>query len=403
MNIGIIRETKTPQDNRVPFSPKQCVQLLEKYPSIKIFVQPSPIRCFTDEEYKSQGITLQEDLSNCAILFGVKEVNIDSLIPEKTYCFFSHTKKKQAYNKPLMQALIAKKIRLIDYESLTHDDGQRVVGFGFFAGIVGAHNGVMTYGKKWKNFEMKPVTSFKNYEALVHSYFGLKLPPVKIAVTGSGRVTSGLLEIMNLLDIKLVTPHEYLTKTFTYPVYVHLHSNSLYSRIKGDEYHRDEFHAQPHLYKCLFEKYFSTTDILFNGIYWDKSIARLFELEDIKKSDFKISVIADVTCDVNGSVPCNVEASTIENPTYGFDKATLKQCEPFRNNNTSIDIMAVDNLPNELPRDASKFFGEFLEKYIMQDLIAEDHTNLMLQRATVCNDGHLGRHFEYLHDYAFGK
>jgi saccharopine dehydrogenase (NAD+, L-lysine forming) len=177
----------------------------------------------------------------------------------------------------------------------------------------------------------------------------------------------------------------------------------LYQRIKGDEYHRDEFHAQPHLYKCLFNNYAHCTDVLLNGIYWDKSIARLFELADIQKPEFKVSVIADVTCDVDGSVPCNVEASTIADPTYGFDRKTLQKTTPFINNNSTIDIMAVDNLPNELPRDASKFFGEFLEKYIFADLIAEDHTNAMLQRATVCNDGYLGRYFEYLHDYAFGQ
>jgi saccharopine dehydrogenase (NAD+, L-lysine forming) len=400
-HIGILREEKIPQDNRVAFSPKQCKALLEKYPHLTITVQPSPHRCFTDEEYTLQGIPLNEDLTSCDILFGVKEVKISSLIPEKTYCIFSHTKKKQSYNQPLMQALIKHKIRLIDYECLTHDDGQRVVGFGFFAGVVGAHNGLMTFGKKWDKFKMEPVHTMKNYEALVHSYFGLKLPPIKIVVTGSGRVTSGLLEVMNLMDIKSVSPKDYLTKQYTYPVYTQLKGGDLYEHITDKHYDRDEFHAQPHTYTCKYLPYVKKTDILLNGIYWDNTIPKLFELADIQDASFKTSVIADVTCDVNGSVPCNVEVTTIADPVYGFDRKNLQKVEAYLPSNNSIDIMAVDNLPNELPRDASKFFGEFLEKYIMEDLIAEDHSSLMLQRATICSHGKLGRHFEYLNDYAY--
>jgi saccharopine dehydrogenase (NAD+, L-lysine forming) len=402
MKIGIIRETKVPQDNRVPFSPHQCKHLLQAYSTLHIAVQPSAHRCFSDSEYEAQGVTLQEDLSDCDILFGVKEVKIDSLIPGKTYCFFSHTKKKQAYNKPLMQALIAKKIRLIDYECLTHDDGQRVVGFGYFAGVVGAHNGLLTYGKKWNLFDLKPVHSFKSYDELVKSYYSIKLPAIKIAVTGTGRVAKGLLEIMNVLDVKQVSVEDYLLKDYQYPVYVHLTGKEMYERISDGMYYRDEFHAQPHLYKCKFDKFWSHTDLLMNGIYWDASIDRLFEKEDTKLADFKITVVSDVTCDEDGSVPINLGASTIADPVYGYNKTTGEKAAAFLADKNIIDVMAVDNLPNELPRDASEYFGEFLEKHIIADLIAEDHTNAMLQRATVCNAGHLGRYFEYLHDYAFG-
>ncbi|MFM2388285.1 MAG: hypothetical protein RL660_3042 [Bacteroidota bacterium] len=402
MKIGIIRETKTPQDNRVPFSPHQCADMLAKYSNLQIAVQPSPHRSFTDNEYSAAGITLQEDLSDCDVLFGVKEVKIDSLIPNKTYCFFSHTKKKQAYNKPLMQALIKKNIRLIDYECLTHDDGQRVVGFGYFAGVVGAHNGLLTYGKKWNLFNLQAVHSYKSYDELVKSYYSLRIPPVKIAVTGTGRVASGLLEIMNVLDIKQVSTEDYRAKNYAYPVYVHLTGKDLYQRKLDKQYHRDEFHAQPHLYECIYNKQFSQyTDILMNGIYWDASIARLFELDDVKDVNFRTTVVSDVTCDENGSVPINLGASTIADPVYGYDRSTGTKAAPYQASRNIIDVMAVDNLPNELPRDASEYFGEFLEKYIMDDLVAEDHTNAMLQRATICNAGRLGRHFEYLADYAY--
>jgi saccharopine dehydrogenase (NAD+, L-lysine forming) len=401
--IGIVRETKVPQDNRVPFSPKQCKALLAKYTDLQIVVQPSAHRCFTDTEYTEQGITLQEDLTDCDILFGVKEQDAEDLIPNKTYLFFSHTKKKQAYNQALMQTIIQKNIRLIDYECMTHEDGQRVVGFGFFAGVVGAHNGIMTYGKKFDLFDLPAVHSMKNFDAMLHSYFELKLPAIKIAVTGNGRVTSGLLEVMNAMDIKNVSIKDYQTKTFNYPVYVHLKGEDLYQNKIHGGYDRDEFHSQPHAYKCIFEQYLATTDILLNGIYWDKSIDRLFEVGDTSKTNFNISVIADVTCDIDGSVPITLYATTITDPVYGYDKITQQEVAAFQPNKHIVDMMTVDNLPNELPRDASKFFGEYLEKYIFADLIANDHTSGILQRATICSAGKLTRHFEYLSDYAYAK
>jgi saccharopine dehydrogenase (NAD+, L-lysine forming) len=399
--IGIIRETKVPQDNRVPFSPEQCKKIMETNNNVQIVVQPSAHRCFKDAEYEANGISLQENLSDCDILFGIKEPKIEDLIANKTYLVFSHTKKKQSYNQKLMQAFIEKNIRLIDYECLVHEDGQRIVGFGYFAGVVGAHNGMLAYGKKWNLYDMCKVHECENYEQLVHSYFSLKIPPIKIAVTGGGRVTSGLIEVMNLLDIKAVTPKEYLTRSFSYPVYVLLKSGDLYAHKTHGRYDRDEFHAQPHNYVCTFWPYIHKTDILLNGIYWDKNIAPLFTLEQTKKEDFKISVIADVTCDINGSVPSNIEVTTIQEPVYGFHKKTHTKEAAFLPDANIMDMMTVDNLPNELPRDASVFFGEYLEKYIFADLVADDHTSGVLQRATICSDGKLSRQFEYLSDYAY--
>ncbi len=400
--IGILKENKIPQDNRVPFTPKQCAAL-EKSNNVKFIVQPSPHRCFTDAQYAEAGITIQDDLSNCDILFGVKEQKIEGLLENKTYLFFSHTKKKQAYNQPLMHALIEKNIRLIDYECLTHDDGQRVVGFGFFAGVVGAHNGIKTYGKKWDLFDLPAIHTLQDFEEVVTHYYGLKLPNFKVAITGSGRVASGLLEVMNRMDIKLVDKKEYLSKSFTYPVYVHLVGEDLYGHIKDEHYDREEFHSQPHLYKCKFLKYASHTDILLNGIYWDKNIDRLFTLEDVDNATFKINTVADVTCDLDGSIPTNVAITTIDNPVYGYHRLQHQVVKPYQPNKDIIDMMTIDNLPNELPRDASQYFGDYLIKYIFTDLIADDHTSAMLQRATICSHGKLTRCFEYLSDYAYKK
>lgn len=400
IRIGIVREGKTPQDNRVPFSPKQCREIIDQNPGVEIFVQPSSIRCFADSEYQMQNIPLQEDLSNCDILFGVKEALVETLIPYKTYLFFSHTKKAQPYNKNLMQALIAKKIHMIDYECLTHDDGHRIVGFGFWAGVVGAHNGLLAYGKKTNLFNLEPVYSFKNFLELKESYESFFVPNIKIVLTGSGRVATGVLDVLNYFDIAEVSPDDFLTKTFTYPVFTHLKGKDLYARKDDSSYNRDDFHANPTNYTCLFKPYTEVADILMNGIYWDKNIPRLFELEDIQNEKFKMPVISDITCDENGSVPCNVGASTIADPTYGIDIATLQKTTPFQSLGKTIDVMAVDNLPNELPRDASKYFGGYLQTYVLPDLIKGLESGV-IERATICKEGKLGKHYQYLHDYAF--
>lgn len=401
LRIGIVREGKTPRDNRVPFSPKQCRELLNLYPDLDIQVQPSPIRCFTDEEYALQGIPLNEDLSSCDILFGVKEALIDSLLPNKTYFFFSHTKKAQPYNQKLMKALIDKRIRMVDYECLTHDDGHRIVGFGFWAGVVGAHNGLLTWSRKYGGFKLEPVHTFKNFEALKESYEGLVLPNIKIAVTGSGRVASGILDVVQYLDIAEVNHHDFLEKEFSYPVYVHLTGEELYRRKDGEPYSREHFHLHAEAYESLFLPFTKKADLLMNGIYWDKKIPRLFELDDLNDPDFRMNVIADITCDEDGSVPCNVGASTIADPVYGYNKKTKSKDLPYQNNHDIVDVMAVDNLPNELPRDASKYFGGYLMNYVIPGLLAGG-ANSIIDRATICVDGALGSNFSYLHDYAFG-
>jgi saccharopine dehydrogenase (NAD+, L-lysine-forming) len=399
MLIGLIRERKSPPDERVPFTPKQCALLQAKYPGIKILVEPSPTRCYTDDEYKTEGIALSEDLTQCDVLLGVKEVKTDYLIPGKTYFFFSHTKKKQAYNQPLMHALIEKRIRMIDYECLTHADEQRILGFGLYAGLVGAHNGLLTYGKKFGLYELPAANKLRSFHDLLQAYEKIKLPPIKIAVTGSGKVAAGIIEIMTHLDIEPVEPEDFFKNEFDYPVYAHFKGRSLYVRKDDGSFHRDDFHAHPQQYMCLLPQYLSKADILMNGIYWDRNIPRLFEKSDVQRSDFRTSVIADITCDIDGSVPINIGSSTIADPVYGIDRSTLERAAPYQNTRDIIDVMAVDNLPNELPRDASQYFGVHFEKYILGELLNEQSD--ILDRATICKNGKLTKYYEYLADYAY--
>lgn len=398
LKIGLIREGKTPSDNRVALTPAQCRWLMKACSNLKIFAQPSPSRCFPDNEYELAGVVLQEDLSACDYLFGIKEVPVDMLIPEKTYLFFSHTRKMQPSNQQMLQEIMRRKITLVDYECLEHKDGGRIIGFGYFAGIVGAHNGMRAYGNRTRTFLLEKVNSSKNLRYLFRSYFGLSIPNIKIAITGGGRVAKGLLEIMNRMGIHQVEPQDYLTKTFSYPVYVRLTGGDLYEDENG-KYVREDFHKNPERYRCKFTDYLPHTDILMNGIYWDVNIPRLFSMEDMRRPDFRIRTIADVTDDLQGSVPCNLGDSTIEDPVYGVDRFTGERTEPYLEN--SVDIMAVGNLPNELPRDASRYFGEQLIKYVLQELFSG--TSEMIDRATIVRKGKLNEPFEYLRDYAEGK
>ncbi len=395
LKIGLIKEGKVPADNRVALTPAQCKWIKENL-NISIVVQHSETRCYKDKEYNDAGIEVKEDVSDCDVLLGIKEVPVTMLIPEKTYFFFSHTKKMQAYNQPLLQSIIRQKITLIDYECLEHEDGTRIIGFGFFAGVVGAHNGIMAYGKRTGNFSLSRVYKQKNFQRLIHTYFGLKLPIVKVAVTGSGRVAHGILEIMNLMEIHEVEPDEYLNEKFSYPVYVHLKGADLYKHTLTGKYTRSEFHEHPENYDCLFNNYIGETDILMNGVYWEEKIPRLFEMEDMQRQAFSINTIADISDDHNGSVPCNIGDATFENPVYGVNKLTGLITEPYIEG--SVDVMAVGNLPNELPRDASRYFGEQLIKYILEDLINGESN--VLPRATIVKNGMLTHGYEYMKEYA---
>ncbi|HVE61613.1 MAG TPA: NAD(P)-dependent oxidoreductase [Chitinophagaceae bacterium] len=352
VKIALIKEGKIPADKRVALTPLQCKWIHAQFPQIKIVAQSSSNRCFSDYEYRRAGIETVGEITDCDILIGIKEVPTENLIARKTYLFFSHTKKKQPHNQKLLQAIIQKKITLIDFECLEHSDGQRIIGFGFFAGIVGAHNGMWIYGKRSGEFNLGRVSEHQTFRKLIHTYFGLRLPKIKIAVTGSGRVSQGILEIMNLMQIKSVENEEYLEREFEYPVYVHLKGSDLYEHKKDGSYNRTRFHEYPEEYNSKFLNYAFNSDILMNGVYWDKNIPRLFEKSDISHPSFRLQVIADVTDDVNGSVPINLGDQSIDDLVYGVDKKTGKKTAPFLN--TSVDVMAVGNLPNELPRDASR-------------------------------------------------
>ena len=401
MKIGIIKEGKVPQDKRVPLTPLECKELLEKFPQVELFVQPSDIRTFKDAEYSDLGIELREDLSDCEVLIGVKEVPYAMLIPNKTYFFFSHTTKEQPYNQKLLQTILEKKIRLVDWENLTNEKGTRVIAFGRYAGIVGAYNGILTYGKKFNLFNLKPANLCFDMEEMQGEYTKVKLPNIKIALTGNGRVSHGAMEVLDGMRIKKVEVDAFLNTKFDEAVYCQLNTDDY--NIKPDgTFDKKEFYANPENYVSNFSRFASVSDMLIAGAFWDPDAPVLFTREDTKNTNFKLKVIADITMDIDGSVPTTLRPATIEDPCYDFNPQTGKLEEPFSNLN-NITEMAVDNLPCELPRDASRDFGrEFIDN-VLPNLLAGSPNRMIDDAAITTLEGKLTEKFSYLENYAWGK
>jgi saccharopine dehydrogenase (NAD+, L-lysine-forming) len=396
--IGILREGKIPTDARAPLTPRQCVEVQQRFP-VEIVIQPSPLRSYHDTEYIAQGIHRQEDLSDCDILLGVKEVPVDHLIPGKTYMFFSHTIKKQPHNRRLLQAVLENGIRLIDYEVLTDERGDRLVAFGFYAGIVGAHNGIWTYGQRTGSFDLPRMHECHDYNEVKAHYRDTIFPPMRIVLTGNGRVASGVIRNLHDLDIHQVAPLDFLKKDFDKPVFTQLYAQDYVQHRSGPRiFNKEHFYAHGEEYVSVFAPYARRADILMNAIYYDKKAPMFFTAEEMTAHGFSIQVIADISCDLvpDASVPCTIRASTIPDPVYGFDPHSGHECPPFLDH--AVDVMAIDNLPSELPRDAGEYFGRQLIDNILPELLHQNDS-AVIRRATIAQDGRLCERYHYLQDY----
>lgn len=399
--IGIIKEGKIPIDRRVPFTPYQTREIMDKFEGVTVVSQESDIRCFTDDEYRQNNVEVVDDVSDCDVLMGVKEVPIEKLIANKTYFFFSHTIKEQAYNRKLLQAILEKKIRLIDYETLTNSQGQRIVAFGRYAGIVGAYNGILTYGKRYNLFNLRPAHTCFDLEDLKTEFGLVKLPAIKIAITGGGRVAKGAMEVLNGMGIRKVSPAEYVNERFNEPVYTQLNSRDYNKQKEGNPFSRNEFYQSPENYESDFLKYAYHTDLLIACAYWDPRAPVLFRKEEILDPAFKIRVIADITCDIEGSIPSTKKPSTIDDPIYDYDPTEDEIVAPFMDEG-NITVMAVDNLPCELPRNASEDFGRDLIDNVLPHLLGDDKEEV-IKRATIADKGKLTEKYSYLQNYVDGK
>ena len=397
--LGIVREGKTPPDRRVPLTPTHCAALKSRYENLEIIVQPSDIRGFTDAEYTSAGITVQEDLSTCDIIMGVKEVPADDLLEGKKYFFFSHTIKEQAYNRALLQAVLKKNIQLIDYECLTYKNGLRIIGFGRYAGIVGAYNALIGFGKRKGLFDLKRANDCKDRAELNAQLNVLNLPPIKIVLTGEGRVGGGAKETLNALGIEEVGTEEFLNVAYDHPVYVQLGVLDYNKRINGPEKDEEHFFKNGGEYETAFIPYANVSDIFISCHFWDPVAPRLFTPEDILSPFFKIEVIADISCDIGGSVPTTLDASSIADPFLGYNKASGEKGDAFSEEN--ITIMSIDNLPCELPRDSSEGFADDLANDVLPYVLGQD-LDKRIERASITKDGKLTKAYQYLAEYASG-
>lgn len=396
MTFGIIKERKNPPDRRVVFTPEELVRLQQQFPEAKIKVESSDIRVFPDADYSNLGIEVTQDMTTCDILIGVKEVPIDSLIPNKKYFFFSHTIKKQAHNRKLLQAILEKNIELYDHETIVDTQNRRLIGFGRYAGIVGAYNAFRGFGIKFELFNLPKAESLKGKEELISKLKRQVLPPIKIVLTGKGKVGMGAKEILDGMKVKEVSVENFLTKKYSEPVYVQIDVLDYNKRKDGKVIDNQDFYANPKEYISDFERFTKVSDVFITGHFYGNDAPFILTQEMLKAKDCKIKVVADISCDVDGPVACTIKASTIAEPFFGY--LPYEHKEVSYNHPGSIMVMSVDNLPCELPKDASEGFGEMFMKHVIPAFFNNDKDGI-LQRAKITENGKLTPRFSYLQDY----
>jgi alanine dehydrogenase len=399
VKIALIKEGKTPPDFRVALTPSQCQEILEKFPQISLVVESSPIRRFTDEEYSAAGIVVSQDISDADIMIGVKEVPDHSLIPNKTYLFFSHTFKKQPYNAHLLKAILDKNIRLIDYEVLKDATGKRVIGFGRYAGIVGVFEGFRALGLKKNWYELpSPMSCHDRKEMESFGATAKFKSPIKAVVTGWGRVGNGAEEMIQFFGLKRISPEEFLTYSGNENVYVHLDTADYYKRSSDGGFDKTEFYQHPEKYTSVLNKYVCECDIYLACHLWKSSNPILLSKSDLQQPNHRCQVIADISCDIDGPIAATIRATTIAEPFYGYDRHAGQEVD--WKHSDAIMMMTIDNLPCELPRDASEDFGQELINSVIPALLRDNDP--MIEGATETKNGQLTPTFQYLEEYAKG-
>lgn len=400
MKFGILKERKNPPDRRVVFSPNELVKLKQQYQDVSVSVESSNIRVFTDAEYKNMGIDVVDDISDCDVFFGVKEVPVESLIPNKSYFFFSHTIKKQFYNRGLLQALLEKNIDFYDHETIVDANNYRLIGFGRYAGIVGAYNSIRAFGVKFELFKLPKVETLNGKEDLIRYLKRLVLPPIKIVVTGTGKVGNGVAEILDAIKIKEVTVDNFLSKNYSQAVYTQIDVLDYNKRKDSQVLGINDFFENPQEYESDFERFTKVSDIVITGHFHANEAPNILTREMLQSKDCKIKVVGDVSCDINGPIVSTLRSSTIEEPFYGYLPSEHKEVDIYHP--AAVMVMAVDNLPCELPKDASEGFGQMFMEHVIPAFFNGDKDGI-LQRAKITEKGKLTPRFSYLQDYVDGK
>ena len=401
MKFAIIKERKNPPDRRVVFSPEKLQEFKQQFPQAEIVVESSDIRIFSDDDYQKAGFEVVTDVSDCDVLLGVKEVPVENLIPNKKYFYFSHTIKKQPYNRKLLTAMLERNIEMFDHETIVEENGARLIGFGRYAGLVGAYNGFRAIGLKEEIFNLPKVETLADLDAVKAELDKIKLPNLKILLTGTGKVAFGAKEILDHLGIKQVSDALYLTSTFTEPVYCMADVMEYAKRKDGKVGDKQSFYKDPSGYESNFMPYAKQTDYFIAGHFYGDGAPYLFTREDAKLPEFSIKYVADISCDIDGPVACTVQPSTIADPVYGYNPQTETAVD-FKESN-SITVMAVDNLPCELPKDASEGFGDMFLKHVIPAFFNNDKNGVLARAQMTTDNGRLTERYSYLQDYVDGK
>ncbi|WP_300439366.1 NAD(P)-dependent oxidoreductase [Christiangramia sp.] len=396
IKFALIKERKTPPDRRVVFSPQMLKEVVSQFPEASFKVESSDIRIFKDQEYRDAGFEVSEDISDCEVLLGVKEVPIPNLIPDKKYFFFSHTIKKQPYNRDLLREILEKNIELYDHEVITDRNNARLIGFGRYAGLVGAYNGIRAIGIKERRFELPRAEDLPDLEAMLAELGKITLPNYKFVLTGSGKVARGAKEILDHLKIKKVSAAEYLKNEFNEPVFCCIDVLDYAKRKDGAQGSRMEFYKVPENYESDFMKFAKTSDVFIAGHFYGEGAPIFYSEEDIKNEDFRIKYVADISCDIAGPVASTIRPSTIAEPFYGYDPETGSETDFM--NSEAICVMAVDNLPCELPKDASEGFGEMFLENVIPAFFNDDKDGI-LGRAKMTENARLTPLYSYLEDF----
>ena len=398
-NIGIVRESRN-DENRTPLVPEHIKKYKESNPNINFIIQPSNNRCFSDEEYELSGAKINENLNECSIIFGVKEIDPNILINNRTYLFFSHTfkinkqqKNIEKHKKDLLLSILNKKITLIDYENIRGKNGTRCLGFGRFAGIVGCYNTLNLLLRVLGKQSLASAYKINDYERLVLNLKNLYFPKTKILVTGDGRVAKGVIELLNQTNIKAVSKKDFLEKKFDQPIFCNLETKDYVTNNSSTNFNLEHFINNPQDYSSSALQYLKETNILISAHYWDPSSPKIFENEDLKVLQ-NLKIVGDITCDINGSVPTTIRSTTIEEPNYWIERYNLKEIDE---NNDGIAVMAVDNLPSELPRDSSTEFSEGIINEVLPFLLKEDDGRIL--NGTITTDGSFLEKYNYLNNY----
>lgn len=401
MKFGIIKERKNPPDRRVVFSPEKLQEFKKQFPEAEIVVESSDIRVFSDEAYKNAGFQVTNDLSDCDVLLGVKEVPVDELTPNKKYFYFSHTIKKQPYNRKLLKAMLEKNIEMFDHETIVKENGSRLIGFGRYAGIVGAYNGFRAIGLANETFNLPKAENLDSQQELIDELNKINLPNFKILLTGSGKVMKGAKEMLDAMNIRKVDVEAYLTQDFTEPVYCLVDVLDYNKRKDGQELDKYDFYNNPADYESNFMRFAKVTDYFISGHFYGDGAPYLFTRGDAKHPEFKIKYVADVSCDIDGPVACTIRPSTIADPIYGYNPETESEID-FKDEK-AIVVMAVDNLPCELPKDASEGFGEMFLEHVIPAFYNNDKDGILERAKMTTSDGKLTERYAYLQDYVDGK